>query len=81
MPVCVSVRPAMVDDVETIIGRESGPLWIPIMLVLETAASFACAAMLVIGFPVRIRNVTVGIGSDEVERVPALRHALIHANS
>jgi hypothetical protein len=63
MPVCVRVRPAMVDDAETRSGRESGPLWIPIMLALETAASFACAAILVIGFPVRIRNVTVGIGS------------------
>jgi hypothetical protein len=66
MPVCVSVSPAMVDDAESSIGRESGPLWIPIMLALETAASFACAAMLVIGFPVRIRNVTVGIGSGRL---------------
>lgn len=63
MPVCVSVSPAIVDDAETSSGRESGPLWIPIVLALATTASFAIAAILVIGFPVRVRNVTVGTGS------------------
>ena len=56
----------MLETADMSSGRESGPLWTPIVVPLAIAASFVWAAMPVIGFPVRMRKETTGIGSGRL---------------